>query len=38
MDFRIVYRNGSVQVYNDGRNVCQILAVQFNDRTSIGLQ
>lgn len=38
MDFRIVYRDGSVQVYDDGRNVCLILAVQFNARTSIGLQ
>ena len=37
MDFRIVYGNGSEQVYDDGRNVCLLLAVQFNARSSIGL-
>jgi hypothetical protein len=38
MDFKIVYGNGSVQLYEDGRNVCVVLAVQFNARTSVGLQ
>jgi hypothetical protein len=38
MDFKIVYGNGSVQVYEDGRNVCVLLAVQFNASTAIGLQ
>src|SRR5262245_49962982 len=38
MDFKIVYGNGAVQVYDDGRNVCTLMAVQFNARTSIGLQ
>ena len=38
MDFRIVYTDRSVQVYDDGRNVCVLLAVQFNARNSIGLR
>ena len=29
MDFKIVYGNGSVQLYQDGRDVCLLLAVQF---------
>ncbi len=37
MDFKIVYENGSVQLYQDGRDVCLLLAVQFNARSSIGL-
>jgi hypothetical protein len=38
MDFKLVYGDGSVHVYEDGRNVCLLLAVQFNARASIGLQ
>ena len=38
MDFKIVYRDRSLQVSDEGRNVCAVLAVQFNVRTSVGLR
>jgi len=33
-DFKLVYSDGSAQVYTQGRNVCQIHAVEFNPDTS----
>jgi hypothetical protein len=38
MDFKLVFDDGREQVYEDGRNVCQLLAVQFNGQTAIGLR
>lgn len=37
MDFKLVFTDGTEQVYGQGRNVCQLGAVQFNDGVSIGL-
>jgi hypothetical protein len=35
-DFKLIFADGGSQVYLDGRNVCPLGAVQFNERTSIG--
>ncbi|MGO9641391.1 MAG: hypothetical protein ACLP1Y_08825 [Candidatus Acidiferrales bacterium] len=35
-DFKLVYADGTAQVYTQGRNVCEIHAVQFNPDTSDG--
>lgn len=37
MDFKLVFEDGSVQDYVQGRNVCQLQAVQFNEDTLVGL-
>lgn len=37
MDFRLVFKDGSEQTYEQGRDVCILGAVQFNRSTSIGL-
>lgn len=37
MDFKLVYADGSSQIYTQGRNVCVLTAVQFNSATSVGL-
>lgn len=37
MDFKLVFSDGSSQVYTQGRNVCQLNAVQFNLNDSVGL-
>lgn len=37
MDFKLVFNDGTRQIYDQGRNVCVLGAVQFNRRTSIGL-
>ena len=36
MDFKIVFEGGDSQTYPDGRNVCSLHAVQFDEDTSIG--
>ncbi|HEV3219547.1 MAG TPA: hypothetical protein VGZ48_07230 [Candidatus Acidoferrales bacterium] len=36
-DFKLVYSDGSSQVYQQGRDVCQIYAVQFDPTDSFGL-
>lgn len=36
MDFKLVFSDGTSQVYLQGRNVCQLTAVQFNSDDSIG--
>ncbi len=38
MDFRLVFVDGSSQTYEQGRDVCQLSAVQFDRRTSVGLR
>ena len=38
MDFRIVFDDDTEQVYSQGRNVCQLDAVKFNPRDSVGLR
>jgi hypothetical protein len=35
-DFRLTFEDGDVQLYQQGRNICALGAVQFNDTTSIG--
>jgi hypothetical protein len=35
-DFRLVFADGSSQVYQQGMNVCQLHAVQFNAATADG--
>jgi hypothetical protein len=35
-DFRLVYHDGTVQTYRDGRNICSLHAVQFNAYSSQG--
>ncbi len=37
MDFKLVFRDGSSQLYRQGRNVCTLGAVQFNRDTSTPL-
>ena len=36
-DFKLVYSDGSSQVYQQGRDVCSIYAVQFDPTDSFGL-
>jgi len=36
MDFKLVFRDGSTQTYLEGRNVCELFAVEFNATNSIG--
>lgn len=36
MDFKLVFSDGTTQVYLEGRNVCLLNAVQFNWDDSIG--
>jgi len=36
MDFKLVFDDGSEQTYPDGRNVCQLHAVEFDADTSVG--
>ncbi|MBS1854154.1 MAG: hypothetical protein JST11_02220 [Acidobacteria bacterium] len=37
MDFLLVFADGSKHTYGQGRNVCELGAVQFNRNDSIGL-
>ncbi len=36
-DFKIVYADGSAQQYAQGRDICSVVAVQFNPSNSFGL-
>lgn len=38
MDFKLVFDDGSEQLYRQGRNVCLLVAVQFNRQDSVGLK
>jgi hypothetical protein len=36
-DFKLVYTDGSSQVYTKGRDICTIVAIVYNERESIAL-